>query len=273
MDSGWGEHSFDHHQDGSGLNSLVSPSGGARTTEWHERSFPVVVIGGSAGGLAALGVLANQLPRGFPASILVALHWPPRTRGAHQFLGGRLPVAFAADGAPLRPGGITLAPPDWHLLVDDGALRLSQSREEHHFRPAIDPLFRTAARAYGPRVVGVLLSGGNADGTAGLLNVVLHGGLAIVQDPDEAEYAAMPRSALDNVPGARCLRLTDIAAALVQVTAATRRPDERRGRPDLDHWAAARQSGPPEQVRIPEHAHPSTSRPSRSPTLTSTWVT
>ncbi|HEY1293204.1 MAG TPA: chemotaxis protein CheB [Chloroflexota bacterium] len=101
-------------------------------------------------------------------------------------------------------------------------MRLNQSPAEHHFRPAIDPLFRTAACAYGQRVVGVVLSGRNADGTAGLLNVVLRGRLALVQDPDEAEHAEMPTSALANVPGAGRLRMADIASVILGLTVASR---------------------------------------------------
>jgi two-component system chemotaxis response regulator CheB len=187
----------------------------------HRSRPPLVVIGGSSGAIAALRILANQLPVRFPAPVLVALHCPPMTWSAHQLIGGRLPVQVAADGAPVRPGYITLAPPDWHLVVEDGRLHLSDTHEEHHFRPAIDPLFRTAARAYGPAVIGILLSGRNADGTAGLLNVVLHGGVAIVQDPAEADSPVMPLSALDNVPGAVCLPLADIATALVNLLCGT----------------------------------------------------
>jgi two-component system, chemotaxis family, protein-glutamate methylesterase/glutaminase len=196
-------------------------------SEQHDIPPRVIVIGGSAGGIAALCELTSRLPADFPAPILVTLHWPPRTTGAHHVIGGRLPVAFATDGEQLRPGRITLAPPGWHLLVEEGRLRLSETREEHHFRPAIDPLFRTAARAYGQRVVGVVLSGRNADGTAGLLNVVLRGGLALVQDPHEAEYSAMPMSALANVPGARALRVADIAAVILGLTVAMGRADGR----------------------------------------------
>jgi two-component system chemotaxis response regulator CheB len=224
--------------------SAVSPSWpDANAPKWYGHYPAVVVIGGSAGAIAALRVLASQLPLGFPTPILVALHWPPQTRGAHHMIGGRLPVAQASDGEPLRPGCIALARPDWHLLVEEGRLRLVQSRLEHHFRPAIDPLFRSAARAYGPRVVGVLLSGRNADGTAGLLNIVLRGGVAIVQDPDEAEHAAMPQSAIDNVPNARRMPLADIARALVALAEGGRPLD------DPGYWPAG---APPVSAATPQ---------------------
>jgi two-component system chemotaxis response regulator CheB len=133
---------------------------------------------------------------------------------------GRFPSAAAIEGEPLRPGHITFAPWNHHLVVGNGRLHLTRTHKEHVFRPAIDPLFRTAAWTYGQGVIGVLLSGLNADGTAGLLNIVLRGGLALVQDPAQAQYQTMPTSALENVPGARSLGVAEIAKLLVRASEA-----------------------------------------------------
>ena len=132
------------------------------------------------------------------------------------------------------------------------------SRDTARARVLIDPLSRTAARTYGPRVVGVLLSGRNADGTAGLLNVVLHGGRALVQDPAEAEHKAMPLSALANVPGARCLRVADIASVLVRA-AVDATIDHQRGAPLVGRWAVPLRVGAPASPRPATWASPSCS--------------
>jgi len=153
----------------------------------------VVVIGGSADATDALRLLASALPLDFFAPMLVALHWPPQTSVLKRLIRGRFPSAAALEGQPLRPGHVTFAPWNHHLVVGNGRLQLTETHKEHVFRPAIDPLFRTAAWAYRQRVIGVLLSGLNADGTAGLLNIVLGGGLALVQDPAEAQFPTMPR--------------------------------------------------------------------------------
>lgn len=182
-------------------------------------STTLVVVGGSAGSLTALGALLAGLPSGFPAAILAALHAPPSREAALRIVlrgAGALPIAFAEDGESLAPGRVVVSPPNRHLFVEPGRLRLGQGPKEHGFRPAIDPLFRSAARHYGPEVTAVVLSGGNADGTAGLLNVVLRGGLVIAQDPREAQHPAMPESALRNVPGVCCLPLAEIAALLAR---------------------------------------------------------
>jgi two-component system chemotaxis response regulator CheB len=179
-----------------------------------------VVIGGSAGGIAALREVLCALPNAFPAPVLVALHAPPRTDAARVVLRGRhaLPLRFAEDGDELQRGRILLAPRGRHMTVEGDRVRLVDGPEEHRFRPAIDPLFRSAAASHARRVVGVVLSGLNADGTAGLLNIVLHGGTALVQDPDGAEYATMPRSALLNVPWARCVPMAQMAEAIARCT-------------------------------------------------------
>lgn len=161
----------------------------------------LVVIGASAGGLQVLLELARGLPADFPAAILVVMHV-----GAHPSVlpelmraNGVLPAVHPVDGQPLHAGQIFIAPPDHHLLVEDDHVRIVRGPKENFARPAIDPLFRTAALAYGPRVIGVVLSGRLDDGTAGLQAIKRCGGLAVVQDPVDAEQPDMPTSALTHV--------------------------------------------------------------------------
>jgi two-component system chemotaxis response regulator CheB len=163
----------------------------------------IVVIGFSAGGIDPLQQLVADLPSDFPASIFVVHHFPPMSISALPSIlarSGRLPALQPADGDEIVPGRIYVARPDHHLLIGDNRVRLTRGPREHGHRPAIDPLFRTAARCFGPRVIGVILSGTLDDGTAGLLAVKQAGGLAVVQDPQEAAYPGMALSALGNVP-------------------------------------------------------------------------
>src|SRR5919202_3234864 len=149
----------------------------------------VVVVGASAGGVEALRALVAGLPAELAAAVLVVLHTPPtRDSRLPAILGraGILPTAHARDGEGIRPGQIYVAPPNYHLTVEAESLRLVQGPTENGFRPAVDPLFRTAARAYEARVVGVVLSGALHDGAAGLAAIKRQGGVPIVQDPDEA---------------------------------------------------------------------------------------
>jgi two-component system, chemotaxis family, protein-glutamate methylesterase/glutaminase len=157
-------------------------------------SYDIVVIGTSAGGIDALKRLVARLPRDLPAAIFVVQHVAPDFPSAlPQILtqAGPLPAAHALDGEPIQPGHIYVAPPDDHLTPTDGRVQVRKGPKEHGWRPAIDLLFRSAARVYGPRVVGVILSGLRDDGIAGLIAVKLRGGTTMVQDPAEAEYPAM----------------------------------------------------------------------------------
>jgi two-component system chemotaxis response regulator CheB len=159
----------------------------------------VVVIGASAGGIEALVALFARLPSDLQATLAVVLHRSPTFEGRlAEVLGRRaaLPVQEAQEGDRLRPGAIYIAPRDRHLLIDAGRLRLSGGPREHHTRPAVDPLFVSGARAYGPRVVGVVLSGTGVDGVRGLIAVKNGGGLSLVQDPQEARHATMPVNAI-----------------------------------------------------------------------------
>lgn len=158
----------------------------------------LIVIGASAGGVQGLRAIAGQLRPDLPAAVMVVLHIGANRSVLADILGraGANPATIAAHGEPLRPGQIYVARPDHHLMVHDGAVQLTRGAKEHHTRPAIDPLFRSAALWGGPRVVGVVLSGGNDDGTAGLQAIQRCGGLTVVQDPADAEEPAMPRAAL-----------------------------------------------------------------------------
>lgn len=158
----------------------------------------LVVIGASAGGVAALLQLARNLAAGFPAPILVVQHI-----GAHRSSLDRLmtasgpnPAVIALDGEALKSGHIYLAPPDHHLLVEAGHIRLTRGPKENYARPAIDPLFRSAALEYGRRAIGVVLTGMLDDGAAGLRAIKDCGGVTVVQDPEDAVEPSMPRSAM-----------------------------------------------------------------------------
>lgn len=180
----------------------------------------IIVIGASAGGVEAMKEVVRGLPPDIPASIFVVLHIPPDGTSVLATIldrVGNLPAAMAKDREEIRPGRIYVARPDCHLLVKRGYVRLVRGPKENSMRPAVDPLFRTAARAYGPRVVGVVLSGTLDDGTAGLLAIKSRSGVAIIQDPEDALYSSMPRSALENVEVDYCLPAAEIPSLLVQL--------------------------------------------------------
>lgn len=180
----------------------------------------IVVIGASAGGIQALTTLVAGLPRDFPASVLVVVHIPAYAISRLPEIlsrSGPLPAAHAQQGEVIEPGRISIAPPDRHLLVRTGRIELSRGPRENHCRPAIDPLFRTAARVYGPRVIGIVLSGALYDGSMGLLAIKMRGGMAIVQDPREATVDSMPRRAIERVTTEHILPVAEIAAALTDL--------------------------------------------------------
>jgi two-component system, chemotaxis family, protein-glutamate methylesterase/glutaminase len=182
----------------------------------------IIVIGASAGGVKAMMTLVHALPAHFPASVFVVLHIPALKPSALPTIlcrAGPLHAFHPLDHELIEQQLIYVAPPDCHLLVEVGQVRLSNGLKEKGTRPAIDPLFRSAAHAYGPRVVGVILTGVLDDGTAGLLAVKRSGGVAIVQDPDSALYPAMPRSAVSSVTVDYIVPLSDIAPLLVRIVA------------------------------------------------------
>lgn len=180
-------------------------------------SHDIIVVGASAGGIEALRALVANLPADLPAAVLVVLHVAPEHKSVLPEIlsgAGPLPAAHARNKQKLQPGRIYVAPPDRHLVVDDGVVRLSRSPPEGGHRPAIDTLFRTAARYHGARVVGVVLSGALDDGTAGLVAVKQRGGVTVVQDPEDALCPDMPRNALENAEIDHCLPAAQIAALL-----------------------------------------------------------
>lgn len=181
----------------------------------------IVGIGASAGGIEAVSTILSGLPTDLPASVFVVVHTAPDSPGylAEIFSrAGRLPARYARDGEAFEKGRIYLAPPDHHLLLSaDGTMQVVRGPRENRTRPAIDPLFRSAALAFGPRVIGAVLSGGLDDGTIGLRGIKMCGGIAIVQDPAEALVRSMPSSALRNVTVDYCKPSRDIAELVVHL--------------------------------------------------------
>lgn len=182
-------------------------------------SRDIIVVGASAGGVEALTALARALPADLAAALFVVLHVPPHARSVLPQLlqrAGKLPAAHARAGERIVPGRWYVAPPDQHLVLRGGCVHLGRGPAENGHRPAVDPLFRSAASGYQQRVAGVVLSGSLDDGTAGLLAVKAAGGLTIVQDPQEALYPSMPLSAIENVEVDHVLTLAEIGALLAQ---------------------------------------------------------
>src|SRR5215216_964210 len=186
----------------------------------------IVVIGGSAGSIEAVAELVRGLPPDFPGSVFVVVHFPGSVTSTLPRIlsrAGPLQARHAISGQAIEPGRIYVAPPDCHLHLSDGQTRLTRGPKENGHRPAVDPLFRTAALSYGPRVVGIILSGNLNDGTAGLLRIKQRGGVAIVQDPETALYQGMPRSAIEHVAVDHVLTIQEISELLAELA---RRPVE-----------------------------------------------
>lgn len=183
----------------------------------------IVVVGTSEGGLETLDELIGQLPPGLAASLFIAQHMAPhnsgeallRRLGRHKAFRATL----AGDGDRFKPGRVYIAPPDTHLLLKPGRMLVRKGARENLSRPGVDPLFRSAAVAYGPRVIGVILTGMLDDGLAGLIAVKRCGGVTVVQDPKDAAYSAMPQNALDGLRVNHCVpvaRMGKLLATLVE---------------------------------------------------------
>ena len=184
----------------------------------------IVVIGASAGGIEALGGLVRHLPADLGAAVLVVLHLAPEHKSVLPRIlssAGPMPAKHAHNGEALVPNCIYVARPDHHLLLHESHIRVIRGPRENGHRPAIDPLFRTAAYTYGPRVIGVVLSGALDDGTAGLIAIKNQGGLAVVQDPNDALVDGMPRSALENVEIDHVLPVAELGKLLPELVAET----------------------------------------------------
>ncbi len=178
----------------------------------------IIVIGASAGGVQVLADLIGALPPTLPASVFIVMHLAPHGASAMPAIlcrSGPLKAVHPADGEPIEQGKVYVAPPDHHLLLEPDCVRISRGPTENGYRPAVDVLFRTAAQVYGPRVIGVVLTGNLDDGTAGLALIKKYRGTAVVQDPEEANFPGMPRSAIASVDVDHILPVADIAPLLV----------------------------------------------------------
>jgi two-component system chemotaxis response regulator CheB len=181
----------------------------------------IIVIGASAGGIDALKTIVSDLPAELPATILITLHTAPYSLGILPEIlerSGNLPASNATDLEQIQRGRIYVAPPDFHLLLEaPGFLRVTKGPKENRFRPAVDPLFRSAAHAFGPRVIGVVLTGWLDDGTAGLWAVKERGGTAVVQHPEDSFASGMPLNAVKHVEVDHITPLREIAPLLVRL--------------------------------------------------------
>jgi two-component system chemotaxis response regulator CheB len=180
----------------------------------------IVVIGASAGGVETLIELCHLLPADLPAAVFVVLHMPSSAPGLLPTIlsrKGALPAVFAENDQPIDHKIIYVAPPDRHMLLTENRVHLSSGPRENMLRPAADTLFRSAAQAFGQRVVGIVLSGTRNDGTAGMLAIQQQGGVTIVQDPEEALFPGMPESVLQHMQPAYVLKISDIAGTLNQL--------------------------------------------------------
>jgi two-component system, chemotaxis family, protein-glutamate methylesterase/glutaminase len=179
----------------------------------------IVVIGASAGGVEALLALVPDLPRDLPAAVFIVMHIGNRQSVLPEILErvGNLPAKFGVHGEQFKAGEIYIGPPDQHMMLYDGSILLTRGPRENHSRPAIDPLFRTAAHAYSDRVIGVVLSGAMSDGAAGLMSIKTHGGIAMVQDPNEAAIRGMPESALRLINADYVTSVREMAAIISEI--------------------------------------------------------
>jgi two-component system chemotaxis response regulator CheB len=179
--------------------------------------FSAIVIGASAGGMAAIGQILTRLPHGFDVPILIVQHLHPTGNTFFaEHLDALTPesvsVTEAHDKQPIEPGLICVAPANYHLLVEaDETLALSVDPKVNHSRPSIDVLFDSAARVFGQRLLGIVLTGANSDGAAGAQVIKRLGGIVVVQDPESAEQKTMPRAAIDAAQIDRVLTIGDIA--------------------------------------------------------------
>jgi len=184
--------------------------------------YELVVIGVSAGGLQALCTLVDGLPDDFNLPMVIVQHRSKDSFALCEVLQDctRLPIREIMDKEPIAPGTVYLAPPDYHVLVERGFFSLSVDDPVRYSRPSIDVTFESAADAYGSQVIGVVLTGANQDGAYGLRQIAKCGGAAVVQDPETAEVAVMPRSALQEVPTAQVAPIEEIAGVILALQGA-----------------------------------------------------
>jgi two-component system chemotaxis response regulator CheB len=226
-------------------------------------SHDIIVIGASAGGVEALRTIAAGLPAGLPAAVFVVLHMSPEGPGLLAPLlskYGPLPAVQASDGDPIEKGRIVVARPDHHLMLQNSHVRVVRGPKENRARPAVDPLFRSAALEYGPRVIGVVLTGSLDDGAAGLAAIKGRGGLAVVQDPGDALFSSMPRSALLAVKADHVVPVSEVAGLLVRAVSSpsgpSSEPDDEKMRVEVAMGAGEPEDidkiGPPSPYGCPE---------------------
>ena len=198
----------------------------------------LVVVGASAGGVKTLEVLVRNLPATLPAAVCIVLHVPAwRKSQLPEILSraGTLPAAHGVDGEPIEAGRIYVAPPDVHMLIDLDRIELWRGPRENLHRPAVNPLFRSAATSYGPRCAGVVLSGAQDDGAAGLWWIKKYGGTTLVQDPFEAEHPSMPQSAIASVAIDYVASTAEISRLLTSLAAGARVVSPRSAEGWSDH--------------------------------------
>jgi two-component system, chemotaxis family, protein-glutamate methylesterase/glutaminase len=223
----------------------------------------LIVIGASAGGVEALPALLGKLPEGFPGAICVVLHLSPHSPSYIPAIISRdskLPARQAEHGDRLRPGYIFFAPPDRHLIItEDHLLHLGHGPRVNRHRPSIDVLFRSAAETFGPRVIGIVLTGCLDDGTAGLQAIKRAGGTAVVQDPADAAAPAMPQSALRHVAVDHCLPLAEIPPLLVKLASSSQPETHAMNNSPHDEYSSnegpahkKRELGPPSAFVCPD---------------------
>ena len=191
------------------------------TGKTQKQTRDIVVIGASSGGVTALMDLVKTLPHDFPAPIFVVQHVAPDSPSVlPQLLSAVSPLKakHPQDGEAVEPGVIYVARPDHHLLVEDDKILIRRGPKENRFRPSIDALFRSVAYTYGSRVIGIVLTGYLDDGTSGLYSIQRLGGLAVVQDPHDAQSPAMPSNALEYVEADYVVPMAEMAALLVRLT-------------------------------------------------------
>lgn len=180
----------------------------------------IIVVGASAGGVEALTRLVRDIPPDIPAAIFVVLHIPAQSPSLMPDIlsrAGHLKASHPADREKIVSGNLYIAPPDHHLLLDKGFMRVVKGPKENRHRPAIDPTMRSAALYYGPRVIGVVLTGALDDGTAGLNTIKQRGGVTVVQDPVDAMYSSMPTSAIHYVDVDHVAPLSEIGSLLANL--------------------------------------------------------
>ena len=182
-------------------------------------SFPIVVIGCSWGGLEAMSAVLDGIPDDLPAAVLIVQHRMHRPSELATLLSNHTdwPVCEAEDKEGVSPKRVYLAPPGYHLLVDDDHLALTTEAPVRNSRPSVDVLFESVAEAYGPRVIGVVLTGANDDGAAGIAEIVRHGGTAIIQEPTTAERDDMPLAAIATGVDAQVVPLSELGDAITRV--------------------------------------------------------